>query len=143
MNDSTSAEAYCTLGGEVVPAKTAQQIGDRSDLQPWAALVTPFAAPGKQPKSAPGPLKRQKTVDEEVKKDLVMILLEVYMSGGYVPGRCSCVRGTDRTSIVQGDHSRSYCTVAQLAGYEPRRRRRTSASSTVLGHTLTKPLTHI
>ncbi|KAI0760618.1 hypothetical protein C8Q74DRAFT_1208816 [Fomes fomentarius] len=82
MNDSTSAEAYCTLGGEVVPAKTAQQIGERSDLQPWAALVTPLAAPGKQPKPASGPMKRQKTVDEEVKKDLVMILLEVYMSGG-------------------------------------------------------------
>ena len=29
-------------------------------------------------------MKRQKTVDDEVKKDLVMILLEVYMSGGYV-----------------------------------------------------------
>ena len=84
MNDSTSAEAYCTLGGEVVPAKTAQQIGERSGLQPWAALVTPLAAPGKQPKPGAVPMKRQKTVDEDVKKDLVMILLEVYMSGGCV-----------------------------------------------------------
>ena len=90
LNDSTSAEAYCTLGGEVVPAKTAQQIGERSDLQPWAALVTPLAAPGKQGQSqsqarGASQLKKTKTVDEEVKKDLVMILLEVYMSGGYVP----------------------------------------------------------
>ena len=85
LNDSTSAEAYCTLGGEVVPAKTAQQIGERSDLQPWAALVTPLAAPGKQGQArSAAPLKKTKTVDEEVKKDLVMILLEVYMSGGYV-----------------------------------------------------------
>ncbi|TBU43879.1 hypothetical protein BD309DRAFT_959701 [Dichomitus squalens] len=85
LNDSTSAEAYCTLGGEVVPAKTAQQIGERSNLQPWAALVAPLASPGKQgqgqAKGAPQ-LKKTKTVDEEVKKDLVMTLLEVYMSGG-------------------------------------------------------------
>ena len=84
MNDATSAEAYCTLGGEVVPAKTAQQIGERSGLQPWATLVTPLAALGKPVKAGPTPMKRQKTVDDEVKKDLVMILLEVYMSGGYV-----------------------------------------------------------
>ncbi|TFK87549.1 hypothetical protein K466DRAFT_548508 [Polyporus arcularius HHB13444] len=82
MNDATSAEAYCTLGGDVVPAKTAQQIGERSGLQPWATLVTPLAAPGKSAKAGPMPMKRQKTVDDEVKKDLVMILLEVYMSGG-------------------------------------------------------------
>ncbi|KAI1785956.1 hypothetical protein LXA43DRAFT_1035560 [Ganoderma leucocontextum] len=81
LNDSTSAEAYCTLGGEVVPAKTAQQIGERSNLQPWAALVIPLAAPGKQSRGAP-PLKRTKTVDEDVKKDLIMVLLEVYMAGG-------------------------------------------------------------
>ncbi|PIL23200.1 hypothetical protein GSI_14509 [Ganoderma sinense ZZ0214-1] len=81
LNDSTSAEAYCTLGGEVVPAKTAQQIGERSSLQPWAALVIPLAAPGKQGRGPP-PAKRTKTVDDAVKKDLVMVLLEVYMSGG-------------------------------------------------------------
>ena len=60
MNDSTSAEAYCTLGGEVVPAKTAQQIGQRSGLQPSAPLVTPLAAPGKQPEPGAAPMKRQK-----------------------------------------------------------------------------------
>ncbi|KAI0667249.1 hypothetical protein C8Q78DRAFT_1071980 [Trametes maxima] len=82
LNDATSAEAYCTLGGEVVPAKTAQAIGERAGLQAWAALVTPLAAPGKQTKPGAAPMKRTKTVDDEVKKDLVMILLEVYMSGG-------------------------------------------------------------
>ena len=54
-------------------------------MQPWAALVTPLAAPGKQGQGqtrSAAPLKKTKTVDEEVKKDLVMILLEVYMSGG-------------------------------------------------------------
>ena len=51
MNDATSAEAYCTLGREIVPAKTAQQIGERSDLQPWATLVTSLAAPCKSAKS--------------------------------------------------------------------------------------------
>ncbi|KAL1948770.1 hypothetical protein VTO73DRAFT_10576 [Trametes versicolor] len=82
MNDATSAEAYCTLGGEVVPAKTAQAIGERAGLQAWAALVTPLAAPGKQVKPSAAPMKKTKTVDDDVKKDLVMILLEVYMSGG-------------------------------------------------------------
>ncbi|KAI8974864.1 hypothetical protein BD414DRAFT_176887 [Trametes punicea] len=82
MNDATSAEAYCTLGGEVVPAKTAQLVGERAGLQGWAALVTPLAAPGKLVKPGAAPAKRTKTVDEEVKKDLIMILLEVYMSGG-------------------------------------------------------------
>ncbi|KAI0641370.1 hypothetical protein C8Q79DRAFT_990403 [Trametes meyenii] len=82
LNDATSAEAYCTLGGEVVPAKTAQAIGERAGLQAWAALVTPLAALGKQIKPGATPMKRIKTVDDEVKKDLVMILLEVYMSGG-------------------------------------------------------------
>ena len=85
LNDGTSAEAYCTLGGEVVPAKTAQQIGERTGLQQWAAFVTPLAAPGKpQPTAGAGAMRRQRTVDEEVKKGLVMILLEVYMSGGCV-----------------------------------------------------------
>ena len=83
LNDSASAEAYCTLGGDVIPARLAQQIGERSGLQPWAALVTPLAAPGKQPPAA-APMHRQRTVDEEVKKSLVMTLLEVYMSGGCV-----------------------------------------------------------
>ncbi|KAI0331784.1 hypothetical protein GY45DRAFT_1248254 [Cubamyces sp. BRFM 1775] len=82
MNDSMSAEAYCTLGGEVVPAKTAQVIGERAGLQPWAALVIPLAAPGKPVKPGAAAMKRTKTVDDDVKKDLVMILLEVYMSGG-------------------------------------------------------------
>ena len=48
------------LGGEVVPAKTAQQIGERSGLQPSAPLVTPLAAPGKQPEPGAAPMKRQK-----------------------------------------------------------------------------------
>ncbi|KAI0821851.1 hypothetical protein BC628DRAFT_1542796 [Trametes gibbosa] len=82
MNDATSAEAYCTLGGEVVPAKTAQVIGERSGLQAWATLVIPLATPGKPVKPGAVPMKKTKTVDEDVKKDLVMILLEVYMSGG-------------------------------------------------------------
>ena len=84
LNDGTSAEAYCTLGGEVVPAKTAQQIGERTGLQQWAAFVTPLAAPGK-PQPTTGAMRRQRTVDEEVKKGrVIMILFEVYMSNGCV-----------------------------------------------------------
>ena len=122
LNDSTSAEAYCTLGGEVVPAKTAQQIGERSDLQPWAALVTPLAAPGKQGQArSAAPLKKTKTVDEEVKKDLVMILLEVYMSGGCV--RRLLLSSVCLTSTMQGGDGRPHCSTAQLASNESRRAR--------------------
>ncbi|EMD32317.1 hypothetical protein CERSUDRAFT_119016 [Gelatoporia subvermispora B] len=80
MRDATSAEAYCTLGGEVVPAKIAQTLGERYGLQPWAALLLPPT------KSRPGAsaMQRQRTVDAGLKKSLIRILLEVYMSGGEV-----------------------------------------------------------
>ncbi|KAI0765868.1 hypothetical protein BD413DRAFT_572859 [Trametes elegans] len=118
LHDSTSAEAYCTLGGEVVPAKTAQTIGERAGLQAWATLVTPLAAPGKPARPSAPPLKKTKTVDEEVKKDLVMILLEVYMSGGYV-----LLLKWDLWSVLTGwlqrVNSGSYGTAAELASHEP------------------------
>lgn len=78
LRDATSAEAYCTLGGEVVPAKVAQSLGERYGLQQWAALLSPPT------KSRPGAsaMQRQKTVDEGVKKSPIRTLLEVYMSGG-------------------------------------------------------------
>lgn len=79
--DFVSAEAYCTLGGDVIPAKVAQAFGERYGLQPWATLFVPVALPGKA--QAMG-MKRQKTVDEGRRKALARTLLEVYMDGGYV-----------------------------------------------------------
>ncbi|CAL1698826.1 unnamed protein product [Somion occarium] len=81
LHDSSSAEAYCTLGGEVVPAKTAQSLGERFSLQSWAALFVPPVSAGKA-KSSAAFMKRQKSVSEERKRELTRILLEVYMSGG-------------------------------------------------------------
>ena len=60
--------------------KTAHSIGERFQLQPWAALNAPVSLSSK----GSSPLEREKTVDESLKKELTKILLEVYMSGGYV-----------------------------------------------------------
>lgn len=46
MNDSTSAEAYCTLGGVVIPGKVASTIGERYGLLPWSMLVTGVPSSG-------------------------------------------------------------------------------------------------
>lgn len=78
LHDSASAEIYCTLGGAVVSPKTAHSLGERFQLQPWAALIAPLPLGNK----GASMLEREKTVDEALKKDLTKILLEVYMSGG-------------------------------------------------------------
>ncbi|KAH9916048.1 uncharacterized protein B0H18DRAFT_885291 [Fomitopsis serialis] len=82
LHDPTSAEIYCTLGGEIVPPKTAQSLGERFDIQAWAALIAPPATPGKAGLPKAQSMSRLVTVDGELKKNLVRILLEVYMSGG-------------------------------------------------------------
>ncbi|KAJ7172426.1 hypothetical protein C8R46DRAFT_1085911 [Mycena filopes] len=73
LHDSSSAEAYCTLGGDVIPWKVAQAIcaDTKLGLGIWASG---FSGKG-----------RQKTMDandgDAVKrKELLKILLEVYMS---------------------------------------------------------------
>ena len=66
-----------------MPAKTAQSLGERFNLQQWATLFVPPAPAGKA-KTMAATLKRQKTVSEDRKKELTRILLEVYMSGGCV-----------------------------------------------------------
>ncbi|GBE88874.1 predicted protein [Sparassis crispa] len=80
LHDATSAEVYCTLGGEIIPVKTAQSLGERYDLQPWAALLVPPATAKTKPSAVP--MSRPNTVDADLKKSLIGILLEVYMSGG-------------------------------------------------------------
>jgi vacuolar protein sorting-associated protein 3 len=83
LRDGTSAEAYCTLGGDVVPAKTAQFIGEQYGLQLWAStLFTLPIATTKPTASKLSPVENQKTVNEDLKKELLRILLEVYMSDG-------------------------------------------------------------
>lgn len=84
LRDATSAEAYCTLGGDVVPGKTAQSIAEKYGLQDWANALFAPTSKSASTKARPIPMGRQKTVDENLKKELLKILLEVYMSDGWV-----------------------------------------------------------
>lgn len=72
LRDATSAEAYCTLGGEVIPARVAQSVGEKCGLEVWASALFPVPVKGAG----------QKVVDEGVKKNLLTVLLEVYMKDG-------------------------------------------------------------
>ncbi|KAF9479756.1 hypothetical protein BDN70DRAFT_906111 [Pholiota conissans] len=82
LSDSTSAETYCTLAGDIVPPMVAQSIAADSGLQDWATslfgLSSSKSANGKSA-AGPTPIARLKTVNEELKKELLKILLEVYM----------------------------------------------------------------
>lgn len=81
LRDSKSAETFCALGGEVVPTRTAQSLGERFGLQQWANMFAP-PAPAKGRMGLPvAPVKSQKSVSEDRKRELVKILLEVYMNG--------------------------------------------------------------
>lgn len=77
LHDSLSAEAYCTLGGDVITAKDVQTIcsDPKLGLGLWAAGL--------------GGKGRQKTVDLNdglvKRKELLKTLLEVYMSDEYIP----------------------------------------------------------
>ncbi|KAJ3492453.1 hypothetical protein NLJ89_g11233 [Agrocybe chaxingu] len=83
INDSASAEAYCTLGGEVVPPKVAQAVAEGSGLQDWVVTLFGLPPPAKGVNGrgavGPTPITRLKTVNEELKKELLKVLLEVYM----------------------------------------------------------------
>ncbi|KAF7983156.1 hypothetical protein HWV62_23376 [Athelia sp. TMB] len=72
LRDATSAEAYCTLGGEVIPARVAQSVGEKCGLEVWASALFPVPVKGAG----------QKVVDEGVKKNLLTVLLGVYMKDG-------------------------------------------------------------
>ncbi len=81
LHDSVSAEAYCTLGGGVIPPKTALYVCEKSGLQSLNIFFGAPLNPAKTIAVVPA-LSREITVDEALKKDLTKILLKVYMSGG-------------------------------------------------------------
>lgn len=67
LHDSTSAEVYCTLGGDIIPGKVATAVAESTvGLQAW--VNAPFF-----PRST-------NKVDDEVKKGLLKVLLEVYLA---------------------------------------------------------------
>lgn len=98
--DATSAEAYCAQGGDVVPLKTAHSIGETYKLQHWT--ISNLKSQGGK---GAAQMRRQKTVDESVKKDLLKVLLEVYMSAGCV--LCSMVGCGDVNDIGRGTGNRT------------------------------------
>ncbi|KAF8320486.1 hypothetical protein DL93DRAFT_2052874 [Clavulina sp. PMI_390] len=75
LGDFSSAEAYCTLGGDVIPGKVALRVGEIAHLQEWARLVA-------APRGAQSSVKRSKTTDDKRVKSLLKILIEVYTQGG-------------------------------------------------------------
>ncbi|KAG6833263.1 hypothetical protein H0H87_009438 [Tephrocybe sp. NHM501043] len=77
LHDAASAEMYCTLGGDLVPLRTAQTLAENNEgLEMLAASLYGV-------KLRAGAVTRQKSVvDEGTKTELLKILLEVYMSDG-------------------------------------------------------------
>ncbi|KAF9648447.1 hypothetical protein BDM02DRAFT_3180162 [Thelephora ganbajun] len=85
LHDEPSAEVYCTLGGQIVSPVLAKAIGESCDLQEWASLLEPQTTGrgrGKSLSTAVTGMRATPTkVDEKLKKQLITILLKVYMSG--------------------------------------------------------------
>ena len=88
VQDEASAEAYCALGGEaVISAKGAWAVGERcaGEMRMWAGLVTGVGAPalggrGSVSASGSGSGPGVKGKGEEKKRELLNVLLRVYMS---------------------------------------------------------------
>lgn len=87
LQDPISAEAYCTLGGEVVSERTLRNAAESAGLVGVAMFAAAFSSTspiqggGVGKVQAPTVITRQKTVDEGLKKELLRVLLEVYIDG--------------------------------------------------------------
>ena len=91
LGDHSSAEAYCTLGGEVIPGKVALQVGELAQVQPWARLVAASSSSKRAEKTA---------TDERRVKHLLKILMEVYTKeGGKTPHLRRRICSTPRALI--------------------------------------------
>jgi vacuolar protein sorting-associated protein 3 len=85
LGDGPSAEAYCVLGGEVVPASTAWLVGEaHGEVQPWVGALF-----GPVPKDAVVGRREKEVVRGPGKEDLLKVLLEVHMQQGWVALSCS------------------------------------------------------
>lgn len=79
LRDTTCADAYCGLGGYAISPKVAQFVGERFDLQPWADIIITALSRRLGPGRGGN---RSREFVEETKRQLLKILLEVYMSDG-------------------------------------------------------------
>ncbi|KAG5644493.1 hypothetical protein DXG03_008320 [Asterophora parasitica] len=82
LHDATSAELYCTLGGDLVSTKIAQSLAENNPgIELCASTMFGVATKGVRP--AATAIARQKSaIDEAKKTELLKILLEVYMADG-------------------------------------------------------------
>lgn len=95
LQDFTTAEAYCSLGGRVITPKIAALIGDTLHLREWANFILlPDLPSGLSPHGYSGRIPRQGSnsslsakkqpvqEDENKAAKLTRMLLEVYMGAG-------------------------------------------------------------
>ncbi|KAG7448550.1 uncharacterized protein BT62DRAFT_929636 [Guyanagaster necrorhizus] len=90
LNDSNSAEVYCALGGEVIPSKVALSAAENTaGLQLWISANW-FTKPNNE--SIPI------AAEEELKRSLLKILLEVYVTA-QAPSRGRTARLLDSQAV--------------------------------------------
>ncbi|KIO24147.1 hypothetical protein M407DRAFT_15469 [Tulasnella calospora MUT 4182] len=88
LKDSTTAEAYCTLGGDVIPPKVASAVAQQMGIEAWGQLVTAsspgsgFGTAAARGSTAGRSTSVRAPVSEDTKKALISILMRVYMKGG-------------------------------------------------------------
>ncbi|KAG9050608.1 hypothetical protein FS837_004133 [Tulasnella sp. UAMH 9824] len=88
LKDSTTAEAYCTLGGDVVPPKVASAVAQQMGVDAWGQLVTAsspgsgFGTAAARATTAGRSTSVRAPVSEDAKKALIATLMRVYMKGG-------------------------------------------------------------
>ncbi|KZV92694.1 hypothetical protein EXIGLDRAFT_718145 [Exidia glandulosa HHB12029] len=84
LRDASSAEAYCSLNGIVIPPRLASAVAERAGLQAWAALVNgPKPASRRATLRAPSEKERRdEAAEDDQKRKLLQILMEVYMNDG-------------------------------------------------------------
>jgi len=77
LRDYVSAQSYCTLRGVVVSNRVAQGVAEAMGLQAWTRLFPKSGAKGKEVHPGIG-----SAADQIVEKELIGILLRVYVDGG-------------------------------------------------------------
>lgn len=70
LRDPLTSEAYCTQGGELIPAHLGRTLAMALQLGPWAEL------------GGIGATKRRMTVSKETRKVLLMELVRIYLGQG-------------------------------------------------------------
>ena len=79
MKDAPSAEAYCSLGGQVVPTKVAVSTAESVGLRDWVEVLFPGQNVKGPSKSSIAP---PRLIDNATKSQLLKLLLEVYLADG-------------------------------------------------------------